>query len=253
MTGVRRMGFAVAGLGCIALVMSACHAPGRPGPEPEVMRPEEVHDFAVLYKQNCAACHGDGGHRGISVSLANPVYLAVAGKDVLVSATGKGGPGALMPAFAKSQGGTLTDQQIEILADGMMQRWGRSDVLAGQTPPPYAATGKGDPVAGQASFATYCVRCHRTSAAPAPAANADGKTRDAGPITNPSYLALISDQSLRTMILAGKPDEGMPDWRGFGPQPLTDQQVTDIVAWLASQRQTVAASGAPPLAKGEDQ
>jgi cytochrome c oxidase cbb3-type subunit 3/ubiquinol-cytochrome c reductase cytochrome c subunit len=28
----------------------------------------------------------------------------------------------------------------------------------------------------------------------------------------------------------------MPDWRNDSAQPLTDQQVTDIVAWLASHR-----------------
>ncbi len=239
MMGVRRIGFAFAGLGSIVLALSACHAPGKPGPKPEVARPEQVLDFAVLYKQNCAACHGENGHHGISVSLANPAYLAIAGKDVLVNATAKGGPGALMPAFAKSQGGTLTDQQIEILVDGMMQRWGNPGALAGQTPPPYAATAQGDPAAGQAAFTTYCARCHHAANTPVPA-NADAKTKNAGPLTNRSYLALVSDQALRTMILAGKPDEGMPDWRSLGPKPLTDQQVTDIVAWLATQRQTAS-------------
>jgi len=240
MMGVRRIGFAFAGLCSIALALSACHAPGKPGSDPEVARPEQVLDFAVLYKQNCAACHGESGHQGISVSLANPVYLAVAGKEVLVNATAKGGPGQLMPAFARSNGGTLTDQQIEILADGMLQRWGHPGVLAGQTPPPYAATAKGDPAAGQVAFNVYCARCHHAASAPT-ASNADTGTKNAGPLTNPSYLALISDQALRTMILAGKPDEGMPDWRSLGPKPLTDQQVTDIVAWLATQRQTATA------------
>ncbi len=28
----------------------------------------------------------------------------------------------------------------------------------------------------------------------------------------------------------------MPDWRSDAAQPLTDQQITDIVAWLASKR-----------------
>jgi len=235
MKGVRRFGFAFAGLGCIAAALSACHAPGKPGPEPEVPRPSQVTSFAALYKQNCAACHGESGHHGISVSLANPVYLAIAGKDVIYNATAKGGPGQLMPAFARSQGGTLTDEQIGILVDGMLHQWGNPGVLAGQTPPPYAASAKGDPVAGQADFNTFCARCHRPANTPAPA-NAPANTKNAGPLTNASYLALVSDQALRTMILAGKPDEGMPDWRGLAPQPLTDKQVTDIVAWLATQR-----------------
>jgi hypothetical protein len=57
-----------------------------------------------------------------------------------------------------------------------------------------------------------------------------------GSIVDGSYLALISDQGLRSITIAGRPDEGMPDWRSDGAQPLTDQQITDIVAWLASKR-----------------
>jgi cytochrome c oxidase cbb3-type subunit 3/ubiquinol-cytochrome c reductase cytochrome c subunit len=60
---------------------------------------------------------------------------------------------------------------------------------------------------------------------------------------NGSYLALISDQGLRSIVIAGRPDEGMPDWRTFGAQPMTDQQISDVVAWLASKR--VADPGQP--------
>ena len=235
MMGQLRAGFAFAGLGCVALVLMACHAPGKPGPGPEVPRPSQVLDFATLYHQNCAACHGENGHYGIAVSLANPVYLALAGRDVLINYTAKGGPGELMPPFARSYGGTLTDRQIEVLVDGMTGRWGHPGILAGLKPPPYAAAGKGDPTAGHADFEQYCARCHGENAQQA--APTAWKSVQAGPIVNPNYLALISDQSLRSTIIAGMPDEGMPDWREFGPKPLTDREVTDIVAWLATMRQ----------------
>jgi hypothetical protein len=61
-----------------------------------------------------------------------------------------------------------------------------------------------------------------------------------GSIVDATYLALVSDQSLRSIILAGRPDLGMPDWRsdvtGTNARALTDQQVTDIVAWIGSHR-----------------
>ena len=248
MMSAHRIAIALTGVGLMVLAMAGCRAPGKPGPGPEVIRPEQVSDFATLYKENCAACHGEDGHHGNAVSLANPVYLALAGKDVLWNATAKGGPGELMPAFAKSQGGTLTDQQIGILVDGIRQRWARPGLLAGENPPPYAAAAKGDAATGQADFQTYCARCHGVSAAAAPAgakgsAIQTGPTIQAGPVTDPNFLALISDQRLRSTILAGRPDEGMPDWRGFAAQPLTDRQVTDIVAWLGSKRQSF--SGPP--------
>jgi cytochrome c oxidase cbb3-type subunit 3/ubiquinol-cytochrome c reductase cytochrome c subunit len=215
------------------------------------VRPEQVLDFATLYKLNCAACHGEEGRHGNAVSLADPIYLALAGKQVLVSATAKGGPGALMPAFAKSHGGSLTDQQIEILIDGMMQRWGRSGLLAGANPPTYATTVKGDATAGQAAFATYCVRCHRDPSIAVPS-NVGGQVHEAGPVTNPNYLALISDQSLRSTILAGRPDDGMPDWRGFGPRPLTDKEVTGIVAWLATLRRPISGQLHPGMTNAQE-
>src|SRR5580658_8701753 len=84
-----------AGIGCGRI-------PGRPGPGPEVVRPEEVVDFPTLYKQNCAACHGENGRNGAAISLANPVYVAIAGEDNLRRITAMGVPGKLMPPFAKS-------------------------------------------------------------------------------------------------------------------------------------------------------
>jgi cytochrome c oxidase cbb3-type subunit 3/ubiquinol-cytochrome c reductase cytochrome c subunit len=162
--------------------------------------------------------------------LDNPVYLAVAGEAMVRQITAKGVIGTLMPAFAKSAGGTLTDQQIDSLVHGILA-WSRPDVVSGSSPS-YAASVKGDPAQGQKAFAAFCAHCHGT----------DGKgAKDApGSIVDPSYLALVSDQSLRSTIIAGRPDQGMPDWRsdisGSGARAMTDQEITDIVAWLAAER-----------------
>jgi mono/diheme cytochrome c family protein len=230
-TALNALILAVAGLALVG----CSHVPGRPGPEPEVVRPDEILDFPTLYKANCAACHGENGRNGAAISLANPVYLAVAGEDNLRQITAKGVPGKLMPPFARSAGGMLTDPQISVLAHGMMQQWSRPDILAGLSIPRYASTGQGDAARGQQAFGSFCARCH--------GAAGEGSTGDAksvvgkiGSIVDASYLALISDQALRSIVIAGRPDEGMPDWRTDAAQPLTDQQITDIVAWLASKR-----------------
>jgi len=224
-----------------ALAVAGCKdVPGRP--EAVAVRPDQVLNFDVLYKQNCAACHGEEGKSGAAISLANPVYLAVAGTDVIRKTTANGVPGTLMPAFAESQGGMLTDQQIAVLAQGLESRWGKPDALGGQTAPPYASSSAGDPVQGQAAFGTFCAGCH----------GADGtglKTKrfQTGSLVDPAYLALINDQGLRSIILAGQPDDGMPDWRSHktaaGPTAMTDKEITDVVAWLASHR--VAEPGQP--------
>ena len=155
------------------------------------------------------------------------------GEDTLRQITAKGVAGKLMPPFAKSAGGMLTDQQINVLAHGMMQQWSKPDLLAGLCVPHYASTASGDAARGQQAFSTFCARCHGTNGE---GTSGDAKSGRVGSIVDGSYLALISDQGLRSITIAGRPDEGMPDWRTDAAQPLTDQQITDIVAWLASKR-----------------
>ena len=214
------------------MLLTGCdHIHGRPGPGPEVVRPEEVLDFPTLYKQNCAACHGENGKGGAAISLANPVYLAVSGEGPLQNTIAKGVPGKLMPPFAQSAGGMLTDRQIDVLTKGILQTWGTPNLLAGQNPPPYVATLTGDAEHGQQAFTTSCASCHGATGE-----GAQNGSRKLGSIVDPSYLALISDQNLRSIIIAGRPGEGMPDWRKDSSQPLTDQQITDIVTWLGSKR-----------------
>lgn len=229
--------FSLAAVSLLTFATFGCNsAPGRPKAEPEVPRPEQVHAFATLYKQNCAACHGENGRQGAAISLANAQYLALAGEDTLLRITAKGVPGTLMPPFAKSAGGMLTDEQIHNLVDGMMHQWGKPEALAGQNAPAYAATtGAGDVQQGQQAFTTYCARCHGVDGTGL--TGSAGVNASHGSIVDPSYLALVSDQSLRTTTIVGLPSQGMPDWRGdVASHPMTDKEVTDVVAWLASHR-----------------
>lgn len=216
-----------------ALAISGCgRAPGRPGPDTEVARPEEVVNFATLYGQNCAACHGEKGRNGAAISLANPTYLAIAGAANIQRVTAKGVPGTAMPPFSNAAGGMLTDRQIEVLTHGMMSDWGSAAAVAGQTLPAYASSTPGNPAQGEKAFAIFCARCH--------GADANGATVSGvvtGSLIDPSYLALISDQGLRSIVLAGQTEQGAHDWRSYtSSRPMTDQEISDVVAWLALHR-----------------
>ena len=192
------------------------------------VRPDKVVDFASLYAQNCAGCHGVSGRGGASLELADPVYLAVADDASIARMTSAGVSGTAMPAFAQSSGGMLTDQQVNIIVRGMRSSWARPGALAGIDLPPYAATQPGDPQRGAAAFETFCASCH----------GKDGRGgTHASSIVDPSYLQLVSDQGLRTAIIVGRPDLGAPDWRGDVPgRPMAPQEISDVVAWLAAQR-----------------
>lgn len=234
---VRAAAFAL--LATLAVCSSGCtRAPGRPGLPPP--RPEQVLDFPALYAQNCASCHGVNGQNGAAISLNNPVYLAIAGAANIQRITADGVPNTAMPPFAKSANGMLTDQQIAALTNGMMAAWDKPDALAGQSPPPYASASTGNAAQGQQAFAAYCAQCHGADGS---GGHAPGNVTT-GSLVDSSYLALISDQGLRSFILAGVTEQGPHDWRSYSPtHPLNDADAANLVAWLTSHR--VAAPGQP--------
>jgi mono/diheme cytochrome c family protein len=211
------------------LLLSACSTPhGQPQKGSEPLAPNQVVDFGTLYAENCAGCHGAVGRGGASIALANPVYLAIIDENAMHNVVANGVRGTSMPAFAQSAGGLLTDGQIKVITSGIFSRWGRKGVLDGTNPPSYAAKTTGDVAHGQIAFGTYCVSCH------GPEGHGGSK---ASAINNDSFLALVSDQGLRTIVITGRPDLLAPDWRGdFPGKPMSDQEVTDVVAWLASRR-----------------
>jgi cytochrome c oxidase cbb3-type subunit III len=212
----------------VFLACAACtHSPGIRRADAEVVPPSEIVDFNVLYGQNCAGCHGVGGKGGAAIALANPVFLAIADDAVIRRTAAKGVPGTPMPAFSQSAGGMLTDKQVDSLVQGI-RSWAKPDALGNATPPPYAAQAPGDPQQGADAYRKYCSSCH--------GANGYGGNR-ASSIVDGSYLALVSDQQLRTIMIAGRPELGGPDWRDdIEGRPMSAQDISDVVAWLSSQR-----------------
>ena len=215
-------------LGGSLLFLGGCHWPGRPQPSDEVPRPEAVMSFDKLYAANCAGCHGVDGQNGQATNLANPVYEAMVDDATLRDVIGNGKKGTLMPAFAESAGGNLTDAQVNAIVSGMRAAWGRGNVLAGQNAPPYKASVSGNAEDGKRVYGMACARCHgAVGQQPGPA----------GSILDGSFLALVSPQMIRTTVIAGRPDLKHPDWRGYVQgHPLTDADVNDVTAWLMSQR-----------------
>ena len=213
----------VALLACVACSRS----PSIPRSDFEILPPSEVVDFNLLYGQNCAGCHGVDGKGGAAIALANPVFLAIADDTVIRHTATNGVPGTPMPAFAQSAGGMLTDKQIDSLVRGI-RSWSKPDALHDITPPPYAVQAPGDPQRGADAYRTYCSSCH----------GADGRGGSkASSIVDGSFLALVSDQQLRTIVIAGRPELGAPDWRGdVEGRPLSAQDISDVVAWLSNQR-----------------
>lgn len=215
----------------VLAVLGLCgcaHAPGQPVPGDPPITPSEVSDFNVLYAANCSGCHGADGKGGAAIALANPVYLAIADDPTLRRVATKGIPGTSMPAFAQSAGGMLTDKQIAVIVSGIRERWSKPGALQGSIPPPYSTKETGDASRGSKVYDAYCQSCHGPG----------GRgTQKASSIVEGSFLALFSDQELRTVTIVGRPELGAPDWRNDVPgKAMSAQEVSDVVAWLADQR-----------------
>jgi cytochrome c oxidase cbb3-type subunit 3/ubiquinol-cytochrome c reductase cytochrome c subunit len=150
-----------------------------------------------------------------------------------------------MPSFGQKFGGPLTDAQVDLLADQIRSGWGKTDEFKGVKLPPYNereaianGTWLGEPQRGATVYATYCSQCHGT----------DGRGGKApGSIVDPDFLKLVSNQSLRTTVIVGRRDIAEPDCGSNATShPMSAQEVSDVVAWLAAQRLKPVASERAP-------
>lgn len=218
-------------LAIAGLAVGCNNLPGKPVASEQSTVSGRVMDFDGLFRSNCAGCHGADGRDGAAPLLNSSVVLTLYDADTLRDTIAHGVPGTSMPGFAQSSGGTLNDQQIAVISDEMRTRWARPAELQGTTPPPLveatpsAAAGS---QSGADAYKTFCARCHGDDGNGGP---------HGGSVVDPVYLGLVSDRGLRTVVIAGRPDLGHPDWRGYVEgRPMTAQEVTDVVAWLVSHR-----------------
>lgn len=223
--------------GALSIALLACagcsSAPEKQGDQ--LSRPENQLNFPTLFKENCAGCHGENGRDGPSLPLNNPAFLAVAGEDNLRMIVAMGEKGTLMPAFAENFGGTLTDQQVDAIVRGMLSQWVHPDEFAKVALPSFD-NAPGNAADGQKAYAAACARCHGEDGTGIKKSEPQQGTTPFS-IVDATYLSLISDQSLRSIVIAGHPQAGQPDWRTYVPgRAITSQEISDLVAWLAQHR-----------------
>ena len=233
MNGGRRGPAMALGAVCLALaaLLLAC------GSEASNVPPRSITNGSVLYAQNCASCHGDRAAGNIAVALADPLYLQRVSDDDLRSVITFGRPANQMPAFGLQYGGPLTDSQITAVIGALRGFVPGAGTPAAGTP---RLTGNGllagDAGRGGQVYAQSCARCH----------GQNGEGGSGGAIRNPNVLALQSDALLRHVIITGIPGGKMPDYAHLGGAPLTDQQISDLVALLASWRAGAQATPTAP-------
>ncbi len=216
----------------VVLFLPACDwMPGKPvRAVDQWQNPHDIVDFKTLFAQNCQGCHGFGKQIAGAISLDTPAYVAIVPRQTLHDIIANGVPNSPMPYFSEANGGMLTEKQIGILVDGI-KAWAKPIT---ETLPPYAAA-PGNADAGKTLYDAYLAGAQKAAGSDK-IFNSDKMFKD-GFLTNPTFLGLSTDQYLRTLIITGRPELGIPDWRTIIPgRPLSDQDISDLVAWLISQR-----------------
>jgi cytochrome c oxidase cbb3-type subunit III len=247
--------------GCLALLTGCDKSlPGKPSKANRPVPADQITEFVPLYQMYCAGCHGADGRLGPAPPLNDGLFLTLVPDAELLRLVDVGRPGTPMPGFSQQHGGPLTKAQVRALAEGIKPHFMSLEFAAKRVSEPplakiadlpaYAFVPPADKTAaadalqrGQRLFAHACGECHGN----------EGEGGGAGRLNEPDFLALISDQTLRRIIITGRPDLGMPDYattdgRPGDYHPLSSTDIDDLVALLASWRGTPAVGAEPAKA-----
>ncbi len=173
----------------------------------------------VLYRQNCAACHGPNGGGGIGTRLNSPGFLAVASDAFIAGTIIDGRPNTAMTSYRQFNSQQISDL-IAYLRSWHSQRSDRAAVLAlVDAEPRNTAVSV---AIGRTLYAANCVTCHGSAG--------EG---DLGPSLNTQeFLTLVGNDYLHETIAAGRPDTGMPAWKH-----LSNEDVASLIVFIRTWQQ----------------
>ncbi len=188
---------------------------------------ELLEQGAQIYAENCAVCHGDDGQGRVGATLAKD-WPSIR-PDLRVRETiERGVSGTFMPAWGLSNGGPLSDQELDAVTFYILSWQSGVPIFTfpTQTPrsrlvltPPPGITG--DPNRGAILFDSNCALCH----------GPDGEGR-IGANLNKDWASIRPDLRVKTVIENGVEGSVMPPWSQEHGGPFSDQDINDITAYV---------------------
>lgn len=205
---------------------------------------------AKLFAQNCAVCHGDRGQGRIGATLAKD-FPGIRVDLLLKDTISTGVKGSVMPAWSKSNGGPLSDAEIDDLVAFVRSLGNLAPTLPPITLPPtrpptvptlVATFPPGDSARGAQVYTTNCVVCHGPKG--------EGRI---GATLERDWAGINVTALLDTTIARGVAGTKMPAWAQSNGGPLTNQEIADVAAYVVTLKKAqVAPTPGTPLPQGGD-
>lgn len=179
-------------------------------------------DGSLIYKQNCASCHGRQGQGSIGPSLNSRGFLSVASDRFLGLTLIHGRPNTAMPSWRDLD----TQRTNDVIA--YMRSWQELKSQKDKVMELVASSRQNSNISagiGKILYKSNCLTCH----------GQDGQG-DLGPsISTQEFLTLIDDSYLYETLAHGREGTGMPAWRGFSNEDMASL-IMYIDKWLGSPR-----------------
>lgn len=204
---------------------------------------------AKLFAQNCAVCHGDRGQGRIGATLAKDfpgIRVDVLLKDTIST----GVQGSVMPAWARSKGGPLTDAEIDDIVAFIRSLGNIAPTLPPITLPPtrpptvptaVATFPPGDAARGAQVYNANCAVCHGP--------NGEGRV---GATLQKDWAGINVTVLLDTTIARGVAGSKMPAWAQSNGGPLTNQDISDAAAYVLTLKKAVQPPPNPGILPSSD-
>ncbi|GAB4403340.1 MAG: hypothetical protein OHK0052_26310 [Anaerolineales bacterium] len=193
---------------------------------------EQLAQGAQLFAENCAVCHGASGEGRVGATLAKDwpsIRPDLTVRNIIIN----GIEGSPMPAWSATNGGPLSDTEIDALVAYILS-W---QVSGYPKNPPIAApvvrpagspipNVTGDPENGAQLYAQNCVMCHGS--------NGEGRI---GATLAKNFPSIRPDLTIQATIRNGISGSPMPAWSVDNGGPLSNQEIADLAAYILSWEQ----------------
>lgn len=177
-----------------------------------------------IYTKYCALCHGknrEGYAADFAPSLRSHSLMATtllprSSYNYLSHTIAYGRSGTAMAPYAKSQGGPLDEDDIDLLLQWLHELSGVKKPIEMSTKPVI-----GNVTLGKALYAKHCASCHGIK----------GEGIRAPALGNPMLLATASDAFLRYTISEGRDSTPMPAFK----DSLSKVEINAVTAYIRSR------------------